>query len=65
MFEYSCLFRYGDSHVGSSGLVYFQTRDQFDGWFKNSPLIRWAILVTSESGEVVSTLNRPAPRAGQ
>ena len=64
MFEYSCLFRYGDNHVGSSGLVYFQTTEQFDGWFRNSPLIRWAILVASETGEVVSRLSRPAPKFG-
>lgn len=65
MFEYSCLFHYGDSNVGSSGLVYFQTTEEFEGWFRNSAQIRWAILVKSESGEVVATLSRPALKFAQ
>jgi hypothetical protein len=48
MFDYSCLFRYGDNHVG--------------GWFKTSSQIRWAILAKSETGEVVSRLERPTPK---
>ena len=62
MFEYSCLFRYGDTHVGSSGLVYFHTIQDFEGWFKTSSQIRWAILASSNTGEVVSRLERPTPK---
>mgnify|MGYP001205334092 CR=1 FL=1 len=62
MFDYSCLFRYGDTHIGSSGLVYFHTVQDFEAWFKTSSQIRWAILARSESGEVVSRLERPAPK---
>ena len=65
MFDYSCLFRYGDSYVGSSGLVYFQTIDQFQAWFRNSTQVRWAILAKTETGEVVSTLSRPAAKFGE
>ena len=65
MFQYSCIFHYGDKNVGSSGLVYFQTQEEFEGWFKNSLQIRWAILVRSDSGEVIATLSRPAPKFGQ
>lgn len=64
MFEYSCLFRYGDNYVGSSGLMYFQTLESFEGWFQNNSQIRWAILVLSETGEITSKLSRPAPRFG-
>jgi hypothetical protein len=62
MFDYSCLFRYGDNHVGSSGVVYFHTIQDFEGWFKTSSQIRWAILAKSETGEVVSRLERPTPK---
>ncbi len=65
MFGYSCIFRYGDNHIGSSGLTYFQTVESFEGWFNSNTQVRWAILVSTEEGQVVSTLNRPAPRYGQ
>jgi hypothetical protein len=65
MFEYSCLFRYGDNYIGSSGLMYFQKIDHFDGWFHGNSQIRWAILVESETGEIISTLSRPAAKFGQ
>jgi hypothetical protein len=65
MFDYSCLFRYGDNHIGSSGLVYFHTVDEFDAWFRTSNQIRWAILAMTETGEVISSLSRPAVKFGQ
>lgn len=64
MFEYSCVFHYGDTLVGSSGLVYFRSIDQFEGWFKTSRQIRWAVLVLNDTGAVISTLSRPAPKYG-
>jgi hypothetical protein len=64
MYDYSCLFHYGDARIGSSGLVYFQTTDQFESWFKNSEQIRWAVLVKNDTGEVTSTLNRPISKYG-
>ena len=65
MFDYSCLFRYGDNHVGSSGLIYFQTIEHFEGWFNSNTQIRWAILVVTETGKVISTRSRPAPKFGE
>jgi hypothetical protein len=65
MFDYSCLFRYGDNHIGSSGLVYFHSIEDFEAWFKTSSQIRWAILANSETGVVAATLSRPAPKYGQ
>ena len=65
MFVYSCLFRFGDNHVGSSGLTYFQNKENFEGWFNSNTQIRWAVLVLTETGEIVSTLSRPAPKYGQ
>ncbi len=62
MFDYSCLFRYGDIHIGSSGLVYFHTIQDFEAWFKTSSQIRWAILARSDTGEVVSRQERHTPR---
>jgi hypothetical protein len=42
--------------------VYFHTIQDFEGWFKTSSQIRWAILAKSETGEVVSRLERPTPK---
>jgi hypothetical protein len=65
MYGYSCLFRYGDNHVGSSGLIYFDSVEKFEEWFKSSLQIRWAALANSETGAIVSTLSRPTPKYGQ
>ena len=60
MYEYSCLFRYGDSVVGSSGLIYFASIDKFNDWFQNTHQVQWAVLVKNESGSVVTSRNRTA-----
>ena len=60
MYEFSCLFHYGDTVIGSSGLIYFASIDKFDNWFQNSKQIQWAILVKNENGSVVTSRNRPA-----
>jgi len=45
--------------------VYFHTVDEFDAWFRTSNQIRWAILAMTETGEVISSLSRPAVKFGQ
>lgn len=60
MHEYSCLFRYGDSVIGSSGLIYFASMDKFEDWFQYSNQIQWAVLVNNETGRVMTTRSRTA-----
>ncbi len=59
MYEFSCLFHYGDNQIGSSGLIYFASPEKFADWFEHSHQIRWAVLVENQTGKVVSSRNRP------